>query len=258
MATKSEIKFYSSLKQKKYRKLEHKFLAEGKRLVEEGVNSRFVCDRIFMTNEFVNSNSVFIKDISKQNILIDIVSKNDFLKISSTKTPQGILAVFKIPKIKSNYDKTRNIVALENISDPGNLGTILRTCDWFGISNLLLSEDCAELYNPKVVRASMGAVFNLNVLDNIKLVDETKLLQQKNYQTFVADMDGENYKNVKWQKKSIITFGNEANGPSKELKQISQKITIPQKGKVESLNVAAAAAVIISEVQNFNLSPLEK
>lgn len=250
MATKSEIKFYSALKLKKYRKLENKFLAEGKRLVEEGINSSFVCDRIFMTNEFEKANCNFVKEISKQKFPNNIISNNEFLKISSTKTPQGILAVFNIPKLKTDYDKTQTIVALENISDPGNLGTILRTCDWFGISNVLLSEDCAELYNPKVVRASMGAIFNLNILNDIRLLEEIELLQKNNYQVYVADMNGENYKKVKWQKKSVIAFGNEANGPSKELKQICNKITIPQKGKVESLNVAAAAAVIISEVQS--------
>ncbi len=248
MTTKSEIKYYSLLKLRKYRKLESKFLAEGKRLVEEGLNSSFVCDRIFITENFSKTENKFILEITKQKKRIDIISAVDFSKISSTKNPQGIIAVFKNPTNKEEYNKTKTIVALENISDPGNLGTILRTCDWFGIDCVLLSAGCAEVHNPKVVRASMGAIFNLNILNNIKLVEEVEELKGNDYKVYIADMEGKNYKEIEWEKKSLIIFGNEANGPSNELKNICNKITIPQKGKVESLNVSAAAAIIISEI----------
>lgn len=250
MTSKSEIKYFASLKQKKYRKLENKFLAEGKRLVNEGINSNFECEKLFVTKHFYSCEDKFLNIVSKLNIEIDIIAEYDFAKLSSTKNPQGIVAVFKL---KDNFNKiieNEPIVALENISDPGNMGTILRSCDWFGIKNVIISRESAEIYNPKVLRASMGAIFNLNIIENVDLIDEIKLLQSKNYFTFFADMKGVNYKNITWHKNTLITFCNEANGPTEELKKVCKtNITIPKKGKIESLNVAAAAAVIISEMQ---------
>ncbi len=252
MVSKSEIKYYSALKQKKYRKLENKFLAEGKRLIDEGLNSNFKCVKIFITEAFNESERKFISKISKLNIPIDIIPLHDLLKLCSTKNPQEIVAVFNIKPVKARLVKSLPVIALENISDPGNLGTILRTCDWFGIKNVLISKGSAELYNPKVLRASMGAVFNLNIIDDINIVEEIKKLKNKNYLSLIADMKGTNYKSVNWSNKTIVAFCNEANGPSEELKEIcDMQITIPKKGKIESLNVAAAAAVIISELSNF-------
>ena len=141
------------------------------------------------------------------------------------------------------------IVALENISDPGNLGTIIRNCDWFGVNNILLSKECAEIYNQKVIRASMGSLFHLSIIEENDLINSLKDLKTKNYDIVTADLDGENLYKFKRGKDIAIVFCNEANGPSKELLKISnRKITIPQKGKAESLNVASASAVILSEL----------
>ena len=148
---------------------------------------------------------------------------------------------------KINDDKL--IVCLENISDPGNVGTILRSCDWFGIKSVLLSRDCADIYNPKVLRASMGAVFNLSIFNQVDLYDELNKLKERSYKLYYADMNGIDYKDVKGNEKKVITFCNEAFGPSDELKIISHtSITIPKKGNIDSLNVSAAAAVILSEL----------
>lgn len=252
MASKSKIRYYSALRLKKYRKFERKFLAEGKRLIEEGIKSNFECDRVFVTQPFYTVESKFLSVITAQKIPVDIIPLYDFLKFTSTKNPQGIVAVFKMKNSSPNLINDETIIGLENISDPGNLGTILRSCDWFGIKNVIISEGSAEIYNSKVLRASMGAVFNLNIIENANLIKEIKILKNKNYLTFYTDMVGVNYKTIDWKNNTIVTFCNEANGPSDELKEVCDtSVTIPKKGNIDSLNVAAAAAIIISEMQLF-------
>ncbi len=250
MISKTKIKYYALLKKKKFRKSEKKFLVEGKRLIDEGLKSSFKCDRIFITEAFNKTEKNFVSKISKQKIPISIIPLYNLLKLCSTKSPQEIVAVFNIKPNNNKLVKSKHIIALENISDPGNVGTILRTCDWFGIKNVLLSKTCAEIYNPKVLRASMGAVFNINIINDINLIEELKLLKNKGYQIFFTDTTGENYKKFFWNNKSVITFSNEANGPTEELKTLCNNgLTIPKKGKIESLNVAAAASIIIAELE---------
>jgi TrmH family RNA methyltransferase len=140
------------------------------------------------------------------------------------------------------------IVALDNISDPGNAGTIIRNCDWFGIKELILGENCVELYNPKVLRASMGSVFHLEISETQNLIDTLKKLKEKGYSIICTDMKGENVFKYYLGEKSIIIFSNEAAGPSQEILNLAdKKITIPQIGNAESLNVASASAVILAE-----------
>jgi len=252
MISKSEIKYYSALKQKKYRLQERKFLTEGKRLIEEGLRSKFQCDRIFITEQFKKSESEFFLKLNKLKVSVDVIRNYELQKLCSTKNPQGIVAVFNSLNAERNLTENKPVIGLENISDPGNLGTILRTCDWFGIEDIIISEGSAEIYNPKVLRASMGAVFHLNIIEDVNLIREIKLLQERNYTAFFADMNGKNYKNIEWKNKTFLAFCNEANGPTEDLKKVcDNSITIPKKGKIESLNVAAAAAVIISEMQLY-------
>ena len=246
---KSELQLLSKLSQKKYRDIHQKFIVEGKRLVAEGHKSKFNCTKLLATNEFIEREVEYLKlldiDIREE----DIISNKDFNKIADTKNPQGIVAVFEIPpKSKMiNYDEL--IICLENIADPGNVGTILRSCDWFGIKTVILSKECAELYNPKVLRASMGAVFNLSIFDEVDLFSELDKLKDQSYNLYYADMNGMDYKDVKGNEKKVITFCNEAFGPSDKLRDICHtSITISKKGNIDSLNVSAAAAVILSEL----------
>ncbi len=249
MATKSEIKYFSALKLKKYRKFEKKFLAEGKRLVEEGIKSNFECIRVFVTNHFCNLENNFLNELKTRNIGVDVVKEYEFSKFSSTQNPQGIIAVFKMPENNIIEQSTNFIVGLENISDPGNLGAILRSCDWFGIKSVILSNGCADIYNSKVVRASMGAIFNLNIVENVNLIEALPEFRTDNYKIYYTDMNGQDYRDVNFETKSVVVFCNEAFGPSKELKQVCDgSITIPKKGNIDSLNVAAAAAVILSRI----------
>ncbi|MFH1195142.1 MAG: RNA methyltransferase [bacterium] len=251
--TKNEIKYYSSLLQKKFRNAENKFIVEGKKLVEEVINSAYQIERVITTNEFLDTNYEFVSSINKKHFDISTIRVKDFEKLSDTVNPQGICAVVISPEINPEirFDSPI-IIALENISDPGNLGTIIRTCDWFGLKNILLSEECAEVYNPKVLRASMGSVFRSFSRSELDFVGSLNSLKTNGYKIICADMDGENIYNFKKPSKYVIVLCNEANGPSKELLDvIDAKITIPKLGDAESLNVASAAAIIISEFTKY-------
>lgn len=246
--TKNELKYYSSLLQKKYRKQEKKFIIEGKRLVEEALKSRYHCEIIIFTEEFRSLNEDMLKLLKISGERVEVIKSSVFNKLSDTQHPQGIAAVFdfcvKFPEIKEESI----VVALENISDPGNLGTILRNCDWFGVKSVILNSGCADVYNPKVLRASMGGIFNVKIFEEENFYDRLKSLKEKGYIVVCADMDGEDLFEFITEGNSIITMCNEANGPTNDLLMIvDEKITIPKFGKVESLNVASASAVILSQ-----------
>ena len=237
MLSKSEIKLITSLKQKKYRLQHQLFVAEGKKTILELLNSKLQLHQLFTTTlEF---------DVS--DVLQTIITPKELDKISFLKTPNMALAVFRIPKPQP-IDFSKIIVALDNVNDPGNLGTIIRLCDWFGVNNLICNLDTADCYNPKVIQATMGSIARVNVsyldLENV-------LSSQKDIQKFGAFMDGETIYDMKLPNSGILVLGNEANGISQEVEpQITQRITIPRFGDsqaTESLNVANATAILLSE-----------
>jgi TrmH family RNA methyltransferase len=249
MISKEKLKQISKLLLKKNRIAEGKFIAEGKRLIIEALDSEYKCENVCVTNHFLNTEKEIIDSLHNNSIPTHVLNSKDFQKISSTKNSQGIVGVFRIPKAINKNINDSIIIGLENISDPGNLGTILRSCEWFGINTVLLSKDCAEIYNPKVVRSSMGAIFKLRLFDNLELPYKIEELKQMEYEAYYADMQGIDYRELNYNKKAVIIFCSEAFGPSNELKSIcNSPITIPAKGNIDSLNVAAAAAVILSRI----------
>ena len=167
-------------------------------------------------------------------------------KISSLKTPNKVLGLFVIPDEKPLQENGISI-ALDAVNDPGNLGTIIRLCDWFGVSQLLCSKDTVDCYNQKVVQASMGSLTRIS----IKYIDLEAYLKETKRPTFIADMDGENVYKTTLPKEAVLIMGNEANGVSDELKLlIKNNISIPRFGEIqetESLNVATATAILLSE-----------
>ena len=250
MPTKNELKYYSSLLQKKFRTTEKKFLAEGKRLVSEALESDFKIDAVFFTNDFFNSDKTLIEKAKERKIHTEIIKPAELKRLTDTKTPQGIVAVLNMPPNKT-ISAAKFILALENISDPGNLGTLFRSAGWFGISDILLSSDSAEPFNPKVVRAGMGAIFNLNISIAKDFISELKDFKSKGYSILTADMKGKNVFDFQNDRKIILALANEAEGPSKELLSITdEKISIPLLGKGESLNVAVAGSIIMSVISN--------
>jgi RNA methyltransferase, TrmH family len=237
MVSKNQIKLITSLQQKKYRKQEQLFFAEGAKVVQELLNSNFELQDLFTTKQDFLSVST-----SK----IHSISDSELKKISALTTPNTCLAVFKIPFAKEIVESGL-ILALDDIRDPGNLGTIIRLCDWFGVETLFCSEETVDLYNPKVVQATMGSISRVNVVyGNLEsFLTKTKL------PIFGTFMDGSNIYQEALPKEAIVVMGNEANGisPSVE-KLVLERIAIPRFGNVqvtESLNVATATAIILSE-----------
>ena len=237
MVSKNQIKLITSLQQKKYRIANKLFFAEGIKGIQELLDSNFELEHLYTTQSDFEEVSFTRKTI---------IQENDLKKISALATPNTCLGVFKIP-LEKRIIETGLIVALDAIRDPGNLGTILRLCDWFGVKQLLCSKETVDIYNPKVVQATMGSIarINVNYIDLDTFVTQTKL------PVFGTFMDGQNiYKSV-LPKEGIIIMGNEANGVSAALeKLVKNRLTIPRFGnlqKTESLNVASATAIVLSE-----------
>lgn len=253
MISKAELKYYSLLTKKKYRDIENKFLVEGPKLIFEALSSGYECELILLLKHVEAEFQNLIKPFLSKTKRIEFINEKEMRKIQSTVHSQGSIGVFK-----KNYSKKLNqiqcrlIVALENVNDPGNVGTIIRNADWFGVTEFLLSDDCADIYNPKTIRASAGSVFHLDIIDEINLLDTIVFLKTKGYKILCADITGTNIYNYSKSNKEIIVFSNEANGPTdKLLKLTDEKITVPKKGKAESLNVASASAIILSEMTKY-------
>jgi len=251
MISKKDLLYYSSLLTKKHRKLENKFLVEGIKSVLEGLNSDYKCDVVFIANNFAEENNSLTDQINNFKHKIIFLKQKEFEKISDTKTPQGIAAVFIKPNLKISTKSLTNeklIVLLDNISDPGNLGTIIRNCDWFGVKNIFMSENIVDYTNPKVIRSSMGSVFHVNLFENITTANLNEL-KSADYEILCADIEGENIFSYQSKKKKILILSSESHGPSEEFVKISdKKITIPKLGSAESLNVASASAVLLSQL----------
>ncbi|MBK9097925.1 MAG: RNA methyltransferase [bacterium] len=251
MISKSELQYYSSLLTKKHRKSEKKFLVEGMKSVLEGINSNYECEVIFITNKFAEQYEDTIKMLEKAKKKTISLKQKEFEKLSDTETPQGIAAVFVKPGLEFSPELISDdkiIVMLDNISDPGNLGTIFRNCDWFGVKNILLSENIVDYTNPKVIRSSMGSVFHVNIFENINS-DNLNALKKDGYEILAADLEGENVFTYRSDKKKILILSSESHGPTKEIEKLSdKKISIPKIGNAESLNVASASAVLLAQL----------
>lgn len=251
MITKAELKYYTSLLRKKNRDEENRFLVEGDKLILEALNSRLNCESIICTHDFSKDNIEKIQSLLKQVGRLEIISNKEFQKIQATINSQGIIGVFekKSAQFSFNNFKGELIVALDNINDPGNVGTIFRNADWFGVQEVLLSTTCAYVYNPKTIRASAGSIFHLTPLYCKNLIESLKTFKKRGYRILCADISGKNIYKYKVREKQIIVFSNEAYGPTDELLALAdEKLTIPKKGNAESLNVASASAVILSEL----------
>jgi RNA methyltransferase, TrmH family len=246
MLTKNLVKHLQSLRDRKSRELHSEFIAEGVKLVDEMLNSHYTVHKVFGTSEWIESHEDFIT--GREN-LIHEVTEDELKKISSLVTPNEVLAVVGIledilPEIE-NAGKL--VLMLDRIQDPGNLGTIIRTADWFGIRHIFCSEDTADLYNPKVVQATMGSICRVNVHytalgDLIKAMKGSRAI-------YGAFSDGENIYQIELKSPAVVLIGNESKGISRGLiPMITDKIGIPAVSKgAESLNASVAAGIICSE-----------
>jgi len=237
MVSKSEIKLITSLSQKKHRKRHQLFVAEGVKLVEEFINSDYKTHKIYATDDY--NGKIALSELN-------IISEKELNKLSNLHTANTILGVFYIPITISRDDFGLQVV-LDGVKDPGNLGTIIRLCDWFGVTKLVCSLDTVDCYNPKVVQASMGSL--ARVL--IEYVDVVSYLKQTKLPIYCSLLSGENVYKTTLPTDAIIVMGNEANGIRKEVIAVANHtLTIPQFGTkkyTESLNVAMATSVFLSE-----------
>lgn len=237
MVSKNQIKLITSLQQKKYRIENQLFIAEGVKVIQELLLSNFELKHLFETAVIFEE-----IDVSKKTS----ISEQDMKRITALSSPSSCLAIFKIPN-EPIIETKGLIVALDDIRDPGNLGTIIRLCDWFGVTQLLCSPETVDVYNPKVIQASMGSIARVSV----NYVNLNVFISKSKLPVFGTFMDGKNLYKEGLPQEAIVVFGNEANGISAELEQcITNRITIPRFGaiqKTESLNVATATAIFLSE-----------
>ena len=228
-------KLITSLSQKKYRQKHQLFIAEGVKVIEEFLKSSYEVEILFSTDPYFSFLDCFVQ-----------VTNQELKKISSLKTPNKVLALFKIPSEKK-VNSSGLIVALDTINDPGNLGTIIRLCDWFGVEQLVCSKETVDCYNTKVVQASMGSLTRVST----SYLNLPEYLKTVSIPIYIADMNGVNIHKTKLPASAVLVMGNEANGISDTLKNlISNKISIPRYGdsvQVESLNVATATAILLNE-----------
>lgn len=251
MISKNSIKLIKSLANKKNRIKENLFLVEGDKMVAEVLDSKFVVEKLYATNSFIIKNKL---KINNEKIVAE-VSREDIEKVSLMKNPQNSIALCKLPAGKElpKIIDSDLCIYLDEIQDPGNLGTIIRICDWFGIEHLFCSPETADLYNPKVIQSTMGSFCRVNVYYSafepiIKLASKSELTVLGTF------LDGENIYTQKLPSRILLVMGNEGNGISPDVeKMVEKRIKIPEFNKnarsAESLNVSVATAVICAEVK---------
>lgn len=242
MITKNTVKLIQSLKQAKYRKEHRLFVAEGRKTVEELLNSSFTVTGLYATEAFLQQYEI-------QHPMLESVSTVQMEQMSSLDTPPGILAVANIPE-RSLPDPLNDpmTLVLDGIANPGNMGTIIRTAEWFGIKNIICSEDCVEIWNPKVIQATMGSVFRVCVT-SCNLESFLQKEKDKGKTIYGALLNGESlFEIVSW-KEGLVVIGSESHGIRNHLlPYITHPITIPRAtGSVtESLNASMATGIILA------------
>jgi TrmH family RNA methyltransferase len=251
MVSASKIKYVKSLGVQKFRKLHRQFVVEGPKLMEELFRSDFSPVEIFAVGSWIDDNE-HIKDEYKDKITK--VTDKEISRLSGLKTANKVLATIKIPE-REVSDKVFNklLLVLDGIADPGNLGTIIRTADWFGIQNILCSEDCVELYNPKVIQATMGSLFREKVFYG----DLGLMIANfgKNIPVFGTTLNGENIYNAELPGHAMVVIGSESHGIRPAIQKfLTHQISIPPSGHaVESLNAAVATGIVCSEFMRGKL-----
>ena len=242
MLSKSQIKLIKSLAQKKFRAQHGLFTVEGVKGITEFLNSSFSLEHLYTTDDIFEASDE----------QTTIISEQDLKRITTLKNPNKSVALFKI-KEATNVDVSGLIVVLDNVRDPGNLGTIIRLCDWFGVKDLVCSNATVDCYNPKVIQATMGSLTRVNIsYQNLE-----SFLVQCDSTIFGTFMDGEIIYGNSLPENGVLIMGNEANGISPEVERlVNKKLAIPRFGstkETESLNVATATAICLSEFKRRSI-----
>ena len=256
--TNNEIRHLSLLKEKSGREGQGRYFIEGKRSVTEAISNSTSIERILVNIAIDSAKFAEIYALAEAGgIPIEEVPAVKFAKLASTETSQGIIAVANVLSTKLDTvlrqiaSKRKAVVTiLDRISDPGNLGTVLRSASWFGVDAVLTGEGSVDIYNSKVVRSAMAAIASLTVAQEIKIIDALSSLKSFGFTIVASSQDGENnYVEYNFPQKLCLIFGSEAAGVGKKtLELCDESVAIPRIGKMESLNVGVAASIILSEV----------
>ena len=244
------IKNIRKLKEKKYRDINNEYIIEGLKMLKEAIIEKAFIKLIVVCEECLQDGCIDNKlkyEIAKYDCIY--VNKKVFSLLTDVQNPQGLLAVINKQNKEENIDYKQDIiVALDGIQDPGNLGTILRTIDSIGLTQVIVSKETADSYNPKVVRSTMGAIFRVNIIESENLLNTLKNAKKHHYKVMATSLeDSASIYEADYNKK-IIVIGNEANGVSKEiLDYADEKIKIPMIGKTESLNASVATGIVLYE-----------
>ncbi|PLX13554.1 MAG: RNA methyltransferase [Marinilabiliales bacterium] len=252
MLSKNKIKFINSIKKKKYRDIHQCFFVEGEKIVDELLHSDMSIIRIFATSTWIQSRHLELNNIDNKE-LVEITDE-DLKKISALSTPNKVMAVAKKSEYSYTFDniKSKLNLFLDNINDPGNLGTIIRIADWFGIEDIFCSLESVDVYNPKVVQASMGAIYRTKVhyVDSIDFLQ--KAIQLNGFNIYGTFLEGKNIYEEELKENGLIILGSESHGITENLKPfINKKLFIPSfpsnMETSESLNISIAAAITCAE-----------
>ena len=244
------IKHIKKLKDKKERDLSNEYIIEGIKLIQEAIQEKAKIKQIIICEECEKAEAIpkeIMYEIARYECIY--ISKKLYNYLTEVKTPQGILAVIEKESNERNIDYTQEIiVALDGIQDPGNLGTILRTVDSIGLTQILVSKDTADSYNPKVVRSTMGAIFRVKIIECEDLEKTLKEIKKHKFEIVVTSLQTKNsIYDIDYNKK-VIVIGNEANGVQEKIQQLAdKKVKIPMLGKTESLNASVATGIILYE-----------
>lgn len=244
------IKHIKKLKDKKYRDMNKEFIIEGIKLIKEAIEEKADIKQIVICDNCQNTDVIpkeLMYEIAKYECVY--VTENIFKTISDVNTPQGILAIIGRTSAEAEIDYTQDIiVALDDIQDPGNLGTILRTVDSIGLNQILVSKGTADSYNPKVVRSTMGAIFRVKIIECEDLGKTLREVKKHKFELIITSLQTENsIYDVDYNKK-VIVIGNEANGVEQKIQDMADvKVKIPMLGKTESLNASVATGIVLYE-----------
>ena len=255
MISKNKLKYLRSLKIKKYRLKEQLLLVEGFKLINEALRAEASIQSIYYSTKILNNKDIqgFFDKCNHKKIKLIEVRQEDIDELSDSMNNQGIISVINTPASNNRFTtgiSDQNQLILEGISDPGNMGNILRTADWFGLKKIYLSENTIDPYNAKTIRSSMGAHFYINIV-SINIVEHIKKLKESNFPIIGADIVGENLYEWEIPDRWAIILGNEAHGISDKVRKlIDYNITIPKQGNIESLNVSMASGILLSHIKS--------
>ncbi len=245
--------------QRTKRKAERKFVAEGWHALDEALLSDFHIVLVAVLKEHMSypDHAGIFRELRFRGIAVKELNNVELKQVSDTVHSQGIVAVVeqRTALLENVLARPSGLLVLaDRVADPGNMGTMIRTCDWFGVDALFLSEDCVDPYNEKVVRSTSGSIFHLPLIENVSTKEIIPLLKQHGYRTLATSGSATlPFRKAKYGERTLLIFGNEAEGISDETQALADDtISIPGRGKAESLNVGIACGIILSHVSNID------